>query len=282
MQTLSEKRVFGTKTGVTEVLVGTETGLVVATVSGAQIGTFGLQHRQSVTDLAVWGRELIVATNESVLVGQIEETAETPTVSLSAVEVPVESYAAVGIGPQGLLVGGGEAVAHTTDLTEPWTVVGSTGGVRAIDGGLIAAADGVYRLNDGGLTHVGLDAAADVAGHGVPLAATREGLFRLANGWVSSYEQPTDRVASDGHDHHSLLGADGLYSTVGDGWERDELPVTEDVVTIAYGSGIRAAATQAGTLCVTAGDGWRHQRLGLAGVSAIAVAGDSDSSDHPG
>lgn len=281
MQTLSEKRVFGTKTGVTEVLVGTETGLVVATVSGAQIGTFGLQHRQSVTDLAVWGRELIVATDESVLVGQIEETAETPTVSLSAVEVPVESYAAVGIGPQGLLVGGAEAVAHTTDPTEPWTVVGSTGGVRAIDGGLIAAADGVYRFDGAGLTHVGLSDVADVDGR-IPLAATREGLFRLANGWVSSYDQPTDRVASDDHDHHSLLGADGLYSTAGDGWERDELPVAEDVVAIAYGSGIRAAATQAGTLCVTAGDGWRHQRLGLAGVSAIAVAGDSDSSDHPG
>jgi len=42
MQTLTEKRVFGAKTGVTDIFVSTDSGVAAVTVSADQIGAFGL------------------------------------------------------------------------------------------------------------------------------------------------------------------------------------------------------------------------------------------------
>ncbi|MFB6292687.1 MAG: hypothetical protein ABEH60_00305, partial [Halonotius sp.] len=117
------------------------------------------------------------------------------------------------------------------------------------------------------------------AGHGVPLAATENGLFRLGNGWLSVDGGAFTRVASDGHGHASAVGPDGLRTQAdADGeWDKEELPVDEAVADLAYGSGLRAAVTEAGTLCVTAGDSWRHQRLGMPGVAGVAVTGSESA-----
>ena len=289
MQTLTEKRVFGTKTGTTEVFVGTETGLVVVTVSADQIGTFGLTDREPVTAVAADSQQVLVGTDSGLKTGRLadaDRASSPPTVPLATVDPEVlDRITAVGFGSDGPLVGDASGGVYAVD-TEPTdnsdaesdagsvTQVGTTAGVAAIDGGLIAAADGVYRVDEA-FTHVGLVSATDVAGHGVPLAATSDGLFRLGNGWLAAAEGSFRRVASDGHGHASAVVADGLItrSDDGSGWHADELPINEAVADIAYGSGIRAAITETGTLCVNAGDGWRHQRLGLPSVTGVAVAG---------
>jgi len=283
MQTLTEKRVFGDKSGTTDVFVASDTGLVGVSVSADQVGEFGLAHRGAVATVAAGDRGVLIGTDEGVRHSEPTD-GTTPRAQSRAFATldgePFGSAVAVGWGPGGPLAADADGTVAGHDPTDGWVSQGETPGVRAVDGGLVAAADGVYRLTAGGLDHVGLDDARDVAGHGVPLAATASGLFRLANGWQSVQETPVDRVASDGHGHAHAVGPDGLRRRAGDdegAWVPTELPVGSPAVDVAYGGGIVAAVTDDGTLCVDAGDGWRHQLLGVHGVNEIAVAPGSDS-----
>jgi len=289
MQTLTEKRVFGSKFGTTALFVASETGLVEVSVSADQIGEFGLAHRGAVGAVAVDDRGVLIGTDGGVRHSDPDTDEESRTVQSRAFsplgDASFGDPVAVGWGP------GGAVAADTAGVVFEWSReggdwhrLGETEGVRAVDGGLLAASDGVYRLADDGLEHVGLSAVRDVAGHGTPLAATADGLFALGNGWQRVETGRFDRVASDGHGHAHAMGPSGLLrhaegeaGSVVDGWESDELPVGSPVVDVAYGSGIVAAVTEDGTLAVDAGDGWRHQLLGVQGVCGLAVGpGDSD------
>jgi len=287
MQTLTEKRVFGTKFGTTEVFVASETGLIGVTVSADQIGEFGLAHRGPVHAVAVEDRGVLLGTDEDVLHSERDQesddtaTAQSRTFSSVTAE-PFGQCVAVGWGPTGPVAADDDGrvagVDREHDTDPDWTTLGETEGVRAVDGELIAAADGVYRLSDAEIHHVGLDNVRDVAGHGTPLAATADGLFGLGNGWLPLQDGAFDCVGSDGHGHAHAVGPAGLVrraggadSVVDGSWESDELPVGSPVVDVDYGSGIVAAITADGTLCVEAGDGWRHQLLGVQKVSEVAV-----------
>ncbi|XVH32935.1 HVO_0234 family beta-propeller protein [Haloferacaceae archaeon DSL9] len=271
MQTLAEKRVFGEKLGTTDVFVATETGLVVVTVSADQIGEFGLAYRGAVADVAVGDGRVALATDSDVLVRKTGaddgDEAFASTDFGAAVAVGLVGSTLLAADPDG-------TVAQLVD--DRWTPLGSTAGVRAIDGSLVAAADGVYRLGED-LTYAGLDAARDVAGHGVPLAATDGGLYTLGNGWMDVLDGRFDIVASDGHDHAHAAGPDGLFVRDGDEWTKATLPVDESPIDIAYGAGLVAAVTRQGTLCVSVGDGWRHQLLGLRGTARVAVGAGAES-----
>lgn len=302
MQTLTEKRVFGAKSGTTDVYVASELGLVVVTVSADRIGEFGLSLRTPVAAVALAADRVVIGTDSGVLVSDGRaggDSGAEPTGSPAVdrrfepiADDRVGSVVAAGVGPTGPLVAddaGGIFGVEDAGLTH----VGEVASVRAIDGGLVAAADGVYRVAEGDVTHVGLTDARDVAGHGVPLAATAAGLFWLGNGWMPVAEGSFDRVAADGHGHALAVGPDGLYRHAptadgdegagrsgsggegaaidGSGWVSADVPVDSSVVDVAYGGGIVAAVTADGTLCVDAGDGWRQQPLGIEGSRGLAV-----------
>jgi hypothetical protein len=78
-----------------------------------------------------------------------------------------------------------------------WTTIGRVERVRAIDGGLVAAADGVYRVTADGIAPGGLSDVRDVAAAGRPLAATGDGLYALGNGWLRDLSGRFRAVASD-------------------------------------------------------------------------------------
>ncbi|MFW6320385.1 MAG: HVO_0234 family beta-propeller protein [Halohasta sp.] len=282
MQTLTEKRVFGAKSGRTEVFVASETGLVGVAVSADRIGEFGLAHRGPVRAVAVDGRNVLIGTDEGVHYSDGRTDAAAQSRPFEPVDAgSLGEVLGVGFGPNGpIAADDGGTVVGVDAWPDPstWVTLGRTEGVRAIDGGLIAAVDGAYRSTESGLSHVGLENVLDVDGHGSPLAATDRGLYRLANGWESVGEGRFDRVASDGHGHVHAVGSAGLVrrefdegSTAGDEWTDTTFPVDSPVVDVAYGGGIVAAVTEDGTLCVDAGDGWRHQLLGVQGVSELAV-----------
>jgi len=206
---------------------------------------------------------------------------------------PVDDDPAVAVGPTGgrdgardgsLLVAredgaiervafadGGTAVASTARL-------GSVADPRAVDGALVAAADGVYRVAGGEIEDVGLDAARDVTGAGMPLAATGAGLYWLGNGWMAAREGATEAVAADGDGHATAVVEGELFVHSGAGewgpetWEPTDLPVDEEPVALGCGPGVSVAVTAAGTLCVDAGGGWRHQVVGVRDVAGVALA----------
>jgi hypothetical protein len=255
--TIDEKRVYDEKAGATTAYVGTSVGLARVNVSDDIVGEFSLEYRGEVVDVAADGR-LAVATPTDVLI----ETDE------GFVETGFGPATAVGFGGGPLAAGDGRLARYD----DGWKTVTEIDDVRAISGGLVAAADGVYRT-DG--TPVGLDAANDVAADGDLLAATGEGLYYLANGWMQAREGTFLVVAAaEGRAHAAT--ADTLFARTSsdesesDGWERVELPVSGRIAGVAYDEATYAV-TEDGTFLANAGDGWRHRSLGLPEVVGLAV-----------
>ncbi len=289
MQTLTEKRVFGAKTGVTDVFVATDTGVAAVTVSADQIGAFGLIHRGATTAVAATASRLVVGTGDGLLAADIDAAGRTANVSDPAFESiggdTVGSVTAVDIGPKAMLVADTDGVVFrrkhgsSDDQPPPWQQLGATGGIRDVDAGLLAASDGVYRV-DNGLTNTGLSDVRAVTGVGQPFAATDDGLFRLGNGWQSITDGAFRAVAADGHGHAHAVGEAGLLVRSADNgaWTTTAPPVETPLVDLAADRGIVAGVTDNGTLCITAGDGWRQQRLGLPGARGVAIGGGTDRS----
>ncbi len=285
MQTLTEKRVFGSKHGTTELFVASETGLLGVTVSADQIGEFGLAIRGPTSAVAAGDGGVLAGTDRTVQYSSPDDgdsTAQSREFEAAGGDLD-DRIVDLTWGPDGPI-----AVTETTvwvptvwptatdsvvDTDVSWEPVDELDEIRAISGSLVAASDGVYRLSDEGLDHVGLTAVYDVAAHGTPLAATDDGLFSLGNGWQQVATGAFRRVGSDGHGHAHAVG-ERLVSRSGstDVWVDDELPVSSRVVAVGYGGGIVAAVTENGTLCVSVGDGWRQQLLGVQGVGGLAVS----------
>ncbi|MFB6143228.1 MAG: hypothetical protein ABEJ30_07795 [Halorientalis sp.] len=254
---IDEKRVYGEKTGATEVYVASGAGLAVVSVSADIVGEFALARRCTARDVAAGPEHLAVATDADVLVSE----------SGGYVETDFGPAVAVGFDGARLLAAGPEGgVAAREDGA--WTALGAADEVRAIDGGLVAASDGVYWATDGqeaaGLSDVRDVAAAD------PLAATGDGLYELGPGWREVRPEAFTAVASERERAHAATAA-GLFERRDGEWQPRPLPVEDGVVDIAHGAGTYAV-TGDGTVLVDAGDGWRTRSLGLPAVAGLAVA----------
>ncbi|WP_336134933.1 HVO_0234 family beta-propeller protein [Natronomonas amylolytica] len=257
--TIDEKRVYDEKSGATTTYVATSAGLARVNVSDDIVGEFSLDYRGETVDVAADDR-LAVATPEDVLLETADGFAETGFGPATAVGFDGD-----------LLAAGDGRLARYDDGWEP---IADIEDVRAISGGLVAAADGVYRT-DG--TSVGLDGANDVAADGDLLAATDAGLYYLANGWMQAREGAFLVVAA-GDDRAHAATADGLFertdggteSGAGDDWVPVDLPVGGRIADVAYDEATYAV-TEDGTFFADAGDGWRHRSLGLPGVVGLAV-----------
>ncbi|MFC7185725.1 HVO_0234 family beta-propeller protein [Halorubrum yunnanense] len=291
---IEEKRVYAGTAGRTDAYVATEGGVVRVALSADKVGAFDMVAREPARDVAVLPSEaradlVGVATGEGLRVAAVGDTPEfEPVASDPLVAVGVHDDAFLVAGEDGgidrIAVDGEGSVstsAHAGTVSDP----------RAIDGPLVAAGDGVYQVSGGdgtgsdpALAAVGLDDARDVAGSGMPLAATGSGLYWLGNGWMTALEGVAEAVAADGDGHAmAVVGGEirvhGAEETAGgtDAWDDEtwrvaDLPVDEDAVALGYGPGLSVAVTAGGTLCVDAGDGWRHQVVGVRDVEGVALA----------
>ncbi|WP_144905042.1 HVO_0234 family beta-propeller protein [Halobellus captivus] len=284
MPTIDEKRVYTDNSGVERVFLAAELGVVAVSVSDDLIGEFGVAHRCRARDIATAGPLVAVATDEDVLLANRTDAdsadgATDGNRGLDVAETGFGPATAVGFDGETLLAGdaGGRVgrvdVADATGSEPQWTDAGSTAGaVRAIDGPLVAAGDGVYRLGAAGLAHAGLDDARDVDAE--PLVATGTGLYKLGNGWMDVIDGPVDAVDAAGG--RGLAVSDGvLYERTGDDgdtWDEASLPVDGDVVAVTHGTDAAYAVTAGGTLAVRLpGEEWRHRELGVRDVAAAAV-----------
>jgi hypothetical protein len=150
--------------------------------------------------------------------------------------------------------------------------IGSVDDPRAIDGDLVAGAEGVFRIAADGLDALTDSPARDVAAVGY--AATADGVRSEADDWGLEAAGDATVVASDGDHAHAVV--DGTLLARDDGtWGESGAPV-ENVVDVAYG-GATIAVTADGVVAidpVAAKDGapeWRSRSLGLSGVVGVAV-----------
>ncbi|WP_254536530.1 HVO_0234 family beta-propeller protein [Halomarina litorea] len=261
MSSLDEKRVYSEKTGSDRAFLATGAGVVRVRVSGDLVGEFGLVERCVARDVTASEGRLAVATDEDVLVSAGEAFEGTDFGPADAV-----GFA------DGTLVAAGEGRVAVR-RREGWESVGDLADVRAVDGHLLATADGVFRLADGGLTNVGLADAHDVTARGVPLAATGEGLYALGNGWMDLLDGDFRVVATDGDRAHAATpGSLSVRESEGGEWTAVDLPATDPVAGVAYGA-TTYAVTGTGTFLVEdREDGeWRTRALGVPDVRGIAV-----------
>jgi len=267
---LSEKRLYGETRPETHAYVGSGLGVTRVETAGGQVGRFSLEHRCSARDIAGASGEIAVATDDSVLISTDDGFARTGFGPATA----------VGYDADGLLAAGDGRVARYT--ADNWRDLGAVADVRAIDGDLLAAANGVYGLPD--CAYLGLHDAADVA---PGFAVTASGLYARGGSaaTVDTGEQWTELrpgdhavVASDDGRAHAADG-DSLVELVDGKWRPCELPVRERVVDVTYGADTYAI-TEAGTFLVDTADdatadgrgGWRSRSLGVPEVVGVAVA----------
>ncbi|MFB6101667.1 MAG: hypothetical protein ABEJ73_03805 [Haloplanus sp.] len=271
--TIDEKRVYGDRTGAVEVLIAAEQGVVAASLADDRVGEFGLDHRATARDVALHGNQRLVATADDVLVGDYDATDFGPAV-------------AVGFD------GAGTPLAAAPDgriarLDDGWATVGHVDDPRAIDAGMVAAADGVHQVVDGGLRNVGLDGVRDVHGRGMPLAATDGGLYRLGNGWMDELDGAFAVVSADSTNAPSASSrtqsggaAERAHAAGGDGlfardaiaeWSPVDYPGDGRIADVGYTEAATVAVTETGRLLADAGEGWRTRELGVSGVGRLAI-----------
>ncbi|EMA54927.1 HVO_0234 family beta-propeller protein [Halococcus salifodinae] len=274
MSSIDEKRVYGPDSDETALFVASETGLARVAVVGARIGEIELLDRDATNDLAVHDDRLAAATDEDVFLGTGEDAESTGFGRAAAV------------GSDGTLLAAAPDGTVARRIDGEWEIAGAVEEPHAIDGSLIAAADGVYRCTGTDCQHVGLDDANDVAAAGTPHAATTDGLYRLGNGWLPALDGTFSMVSTDrGTAELGAIGrahaatAETLYRHTEGEWSAVD-GVDRAVVDVAYGRAKSAsgggvyAVTADGTLLSETDDGWRDHPLGLRGVRAVVARPD--------
>ncbi|ELZ95054.1 hypothetical protein C440_08257 [Haloferax mucosum ATCC BAA-1512] len=265
---IDEKRVYADKSEKKTVYVAASVGVVGVDVSDTLVGGFRIDRRCDPRDVAGSPGEVAVATADDVLLIQGDD------------------YHELGFGPattvgfhRNRVVAADETGRIARFDESGWTDLGDVDDVHALDGSLVATANGVYRIDDDDeLGHAGLDNVHDVSdptgrlggGEGTPLAATESGLYELGNGWMDLLDGRVTAVASMPDGRANAVGPEGVVARDGDAWVSDPIPMDETVVALAHDARAVYAVTDAGTFCVrTTTSDWRTQVLGL---DAVGVA----------
>lgn len=261
---LDERRLMGEARDRTVAYVASSLGLTRVEIAGDQIGRFSLVHRGRTTSVAGGGGKLVAGTAEEVLIGTDEEFV--PSGFGPAEAVGLADGRPVAVGPSG-------AVARL--VGDDWERVGSVVGPSRMDGDLLVASNGVYRVGED-LTALGGEAVRDVAVAG-PYAATAEGLFRHDDGWQQEQAGDCTLVAGRGERVHAICGADLLERDDGE-WSAGSCPAEAAIAGLAHGESLYAV-TADGTFLVRAAPeitpdgrgGWRSRALGVPEVTGLAV-----------
>lgn len=261
MPTIDEKRVFDDRTGASTLYLATDVGLVRVVVADDRVGEYGVVRPGTVRDLAFVGGRFVVADGESVTVD------DEPTGLGRARAVGSDATDAV------LVVLDDGAVRR---LAGP--PLGTARETRAVDGGLLATPDGVWRATGDDLRPAGLSDVRDVVRPGTespPLAATAAGLYALGPGWDRRVEGEFVAVARGPETAVALSAGGEVHRGAAGAWTRlPDPPGSLEAVDVARGPETTYVAGRGGRLAVRVDDGehgWRTRALGTPGVSRLTA-----------
>lgn len=261
---LDEKRVYAGTRPRTELFVGSTLGVTRVDVAGDRIGRFSLVHDGAVRAIAGAGGQLVVGTDEDVLVGTDE--AFVPTGFGRAAAVSLADGTPVAAAPDG-------TVARL--VGDEWVSVGSVTNPRRADGDLIVAGDGVYRVGTE-LTPLGGEGIRDVAAVG-PYAAAAAGVLRYEGAWRCEVGADCTIVAAAG-DRVAAASDEGLLVCEAGTWHVHDRPVSGPFADIGVGESLYVVTADGTVLVHAAPDlapdgqgGWRSRALGVRDVAGLAV-----------
>jgi hypothetical protein len=269
MSDMAEDRVYADRSGGDALFVASSVGVTRVAVANGRVGRFSLERRCAPRDLAAGDGWVAVATDEDVLLRREREDGDAEYVATG-----FGPATAVGADGADLLAAGPDAeIARLLETEGEFLPIADVDApVRAIDGDLVAAGDGVYRVSADGLDHAGLDDARDVSTTTTPLVATGAGLFRLGNGWLREADGKATVVVA--RERTALAVVDGrLRERDGETWRERSAP--REPAALAHGERVYAITEDGEVLAADAEapDGWRRRSLGLPDVVAAVVAG---------
>jgi hypothetical protein len=252
-----DRRLFGEQLRTRTAFVACDLGIARASLAGGRVGHAGLVERCTATSVA--------ADDERVVAGTVRGVLSSEGDGFERLGEPFE-VAAVGLAGERVLAGSDDGRVLAWEPERGWETVGEVREPQRFDGALLAAGDGVYRVDDR-LEPLGLSAAHDVAGE-VPYAATENGIYRQgADGWQREHDRPAATVVTAGGQAHAV-DEEGVLERVDGAWERIDAPALP--VDLSY-AGVLCGLTADGTVLVSEPeqDGyadWRSHPLGLRGV----------------
>lgn len=288
---IDEKRVYGDRSGAVDLAIATGMGVARVSVSGEQVGEFGLTTQVTARDVVTappaagqdddHGTGVAVATDEDVLLGDpddLEPTGFGPAVALGR-----RDAALLAADETGRIAKWSADTGATTDTAggdDAWTDIATLdAGVRALDGDLVATSSGVYRFTQDAFQPAGLDDAWDVAAGLVPHAATSQGLYHLGNGWMDVLEgdfRVVEITADGGRVGRGHAATPDTFYEHRDGqWAECDVPGR--VTDVAHGPR-DYAITVDGSFLLRRDDGWHSRSLGLPDAVGIAVVGSGEPS----
>lgn len=259
MPDIDEKRIFAEQTTAQVAFVAAELGVLTVRLAEDRVGDYGIARRCSPRDIAASGTRVALAA-EDVYLGDEKEIAGTdfgPSVAVG------DSAGVIAASPHGDLARYHEASPH-------WEDIGAVAAVTAIDGDLVGTESGLYRLP--ALTPAGLDEVRDIDASGLPLAATKTGLYRLGNGWMDVLTGDFQMVSGPANDEFPTYAAtpSTCYEHHEGEWQPLELPTTAPIIDAAFGDCPYLLAAD-GTLLANGGNGWRSHPLGVTGAVGIVI-----------
>ena len=282
---IDEKRVYGDRSGAVDLAIATGMGVARVSVSGEQVGEFGLASQVAARDVVTAppaigssgddGPGIAVATDEDVLVG--DPDALQPTGFGPAVTVGRRDDALLAADDSGQIAQWLPERSKSGDVEGRWDELAALDvDVRALDGDLVATSEGVCRFTQAALQPAGLDDAWDVAAGLVPHAATSQGLYHLGNGWMDALDGDfrVVEITADGGrvGRGHAATEDAFYEHQGGEWTACDVPGR--VTDVAHGPR-DYAITEDGSLLLRRDDDWHVRTLGLPDAVALAVVGET-------
>ncbi|MFB6198963.1 MAG: hypothetical protein ABEI52_11970 [Halobacteriaceae archaeon] len=255
MADIEEDRIFRDSKSPETLYIGSDIGLVKANASNSRLGKFGIIHRGEIHDLTVMGDRIVVATGEGVGIVEGE----------SIHNLGLGSADAVGHLDGHILASTGGSLMRYRDGS--WREICYIDEIRAIGGRLLASASGIYRLPS--CKYAGLGNAYDVSDAG-PYAATEEGIFRLANGWVLEKEGLATAIEVSNGRTGAVVN--GKYLERDSDWFENSTPTEERIVDLAFGESTYLVSAEGTLLAAESGSGeWRSHLLGVSNVTSLAI-----------
>lgn len=285
---IDEKRVYGDQSGAVDLAIATGMGVARVSVSGEQVGEFGLASQIAARDIVTAppdtalasddGSGVAVATEEDVLLGDPDDLQSTGFGP--AVAVGRRDDALLAADESGRIARWSADGIQTDDGDDhAWTDLAMLDAdIRALDGDLVAASEGVYRFTQNAFQPAGLDDAWDVAGGLVPHAATSQGLYHLGNGWMDALDgdfRVVEITADGGRVGRGHAATKNAFYEHRDG-EWTECSVPGRVTDVAHGPR-DYAITEDGSFLLRRDDGWYSRSFGLPDAVGIAVVGSGES-----
>lgn len=268
MDDIAEKRVFTQHTSAFQLIIPSAIGTVRVQIADDRVGSMELIDQHHPTDITITDTEIAIATDTDVYLWTDSAVEATDFGPATAVDYHNDTLRAAS--PTGAI----------KKYTDTWESIGELdANITVLDADFVGTDTGVYHLTDD-LSHAGLTAVNDISATTIPLVATDNGLYELANGWHQHLPGRFAFVQAHSHDPNQRAHAattDTCYERTDD-WHPLSLPTSDPIIDATYTTH-PILISNTGTIYIKINDHWTHHALGITNPTKLLTIRPTPSSD---